>query len=167
MSQDREEEEGYEIVFPLQAASGRETYNLFAEVLRTGTSLRVKVTGRSMIPFLRGGEFLTIRKVSSSRLRVGDLIFFKNREGSPVLHRIVRKNNSAGEDMAFHTKGDALYTCDDPVRGYDILGKVFSIEKSAKGRTKHIDMESFLWSKINYFLALVSLFRLKVYSLIS
>jgi len=36
---------------------------LFEEVLNNGTDLRVGVTGRSMMPFLRGGEVLTIRRM--------------------------------------------------------------------------------------------------------
>ena len=38
---------------------------LFEDILQNGTDLRVRVTGRSMMPFLKGGEVLTIRQTPS------------------------------------------------------------------------------------------------------
>jgi signal peptidase I len=140
---------------------------LFEDILRNGTSLRVRVTGRSMSPFLRGEEILTIRKVPSSFLHIGDLIFCKTREGFPLLHRIVRKQRE--RDMfLFQTKGDALITMDQPVTEHDILGKVCRIEKIfSGGRTKQIEMESSIWKVINYIHALLNLGRSKIYAVLS
>ena len=52
--------------------------DLCEDILRSGISLRLQVTGRSMAPFLVGGEFLTIKKGPGSSLHIGDLIFFQN-----------------------------------------------------------------------------------------
>ena len=139
-----------------------ESSELFADILANGLSLRVQVTGGSMAPFLKGGEILTIRKDPSSLLRVGDLIFFRDSDGFPVLHRIVRKARK--KDMAvFQTKGDALLSIDDPVCEPDILGKVWAIERmDADGKAVHIDMESFMQKGINYFFAVKGLCKSRV-----
>jgi signal peptidase I len=135
---------------------------LFEDILNRGLILCVRVTGRSMASFLAGGEILTIRKVPASSLQIGDLIFYKNREGFPLLHRIVRKQRE--KDMfIFQTKGDALITMDQPVTEQNILGKVYRIEKSlAAGKTKYINMESPFRRSINYLSAVISLGKSKI-----
>ncbi len=137
---------------------------LFEDILNRGLSLRVKVTGRSMASFLRGGELLTIRKATGSSLHIGDLIFFKTVDGSLQLHRIVKKQLK-DNTIFFQTKGDALRNMDNPVCEYDVLGKVCKIEKIVSGgKTKQIDLESGMWKSINYVLALISLGKSKTYS---
>ncbi len=140
-----------------------ETASLFEDILNKELHLRVKATGKSMAPFLHGGEILTIRKVPGSSLHIGDLIFFKNRDGFPLLHRIVKKglNNNL---LIFQTKGDALFSIDSPVSEKEILGKVCRVEKIvSKKRTKHIDMESGFRIIINYLFAVMSLGKSKIY----
>jgi signal peptidase I len=148
----------------LTKIAATETFRVYEEILNNGLNLRVKVTGSSMTPFLRGGEILTIKKVSGSFLHIGDLIFFKNRDGSPLLHRIVKKQ-SRNNMYFFHTKGDALIAFDEPVYECNVLGKVCRIENSfSYGIKKHIDLESHFWRIINYFLALISVCKSKMYS---
>lgn len=147
---------------PLHLSSD-EVIHLFEDILNSGLSLRTQVTGISMTPFLRGGEILTIKKIGSSSLRTGDLIFFKDLRGLPILHRIVRKKHK-GDISIFQTKGDALISIDGPVTGDSILGKVCIIEnKLASGKIKHIDMGSPYQRIINYLLAKKSLMKSKAY----
>jgi len=139
---------------------------IFGDILDRGLLLRVKVTGRSMASFLRGGEILTLRKVTGSSLRVGDLIFFRTPEGSLLLHRIIKKRLK-DDSFVFQTKGDALLGMDQPVPEQDILGKVCTVEKHLSGgETKHLDMESLRWRTINYVLALIHLFKAKTFSVL-
>jgi hypothetical protein len=122
----------------------------FTDILNRGLSLRLRATGRSMAPFLRGGEIVTIKKVHCASLRIGDLIFFKNRENSLLLHRIV-SIQLTGNGLVFQTKGDAVAGIDAPVHENKILGKVCTIEKIVACDTmKPIDMESFRQRSINY-----------------
>jgi signal peptidase I len=147
-------------------SSEQGTLKLFEDILNSGLSLRVKVTGRSMSPFLRGGEILTIRKVSHSSLQTGDLIFFKNHLGFHLLHRIVKKKRDNNGMFAFQTKGDALRVCDESVRYDKILGKVCKIEKiNSVACTKNINMESTPWRTINYLIAMAYLFESRLYSI--
>jgi signal peptidase I len=135
---------------------------LIEDILNRKISLRVKVTGKSMASFLNGGEILTIRKVPSSSLHIGDLIFFKARNGIPVLHRILKKERKDNKHI-FQTKGDALLSMDEPAYESDILGKVCKIESNFDGKRKCIDMESSLWRNINYLLAVINIGKSKTY----
>lgn len=137
-----------------------EPLTLFENILENGLSLRVRVTGQSMTPFLRGGEILTIKKEPHNALRKGDLIFFKNSQGTPLLHRIIQKKRSPGEKIIFRTKGDGLIAFDEPVEYHRVLGKVSRIEKtnSVPG-SKYINMESRRWRTINSIIARISLFK--------
>lgn len=131
---------------------------LFEEILDGGLSLRVRVTGRSMAPFLRGGEILTLKKEPHEALRKGDLIFFKNSQGAPLLHRIVQKRKSSDKKITFRTKGDAVIAFDEPVQYQKILGKVCRIEKTnSRTESKFINMESRKWRMINAVIAWMSL----------
>jgi signal peptidase I len=143
-----------------------ETSALFEDILHDGLHLRCKATGRSMSSFLRGGETLTIKKVPSQSLKRGDLIFFRDRRGSLILHRIIKKR--VNDNMiTFRTKGDAMIAFDEPVHENEVLGKVCEVEKMiSKGKSKHIDMESNTWRRVNYLIALVNLFRTNTYLLV-
>jgi signal peptidase I len=142
--------------------SSDEATSIFQDILNREISLRVKVTGKSMASFLNGGEILTIRKVPSSSLHIGDLIFYKTRQGIPVLHRILEKER-CDKSHIFKTKGDALLSLDEPVYESDILGKVCRIESDSDGRRKYINMESRLWRNINYLLAVINIGKSKTY----
>ncbi len=137
-----------------------EALTLFEDILENGLSLRVKVTGLSMTPFLRGGEILTIKKEPPHVLRKGDLIFFKSSQGVPLLHRIIQKRMTPDEKITFRTKGDGLIAFDEPVEYHRVLGKVSRIEKtnSVPG-SKYINMESPRWRTINSIIARISLFK--------
>ena len=129
---------------------------LFEEILKAGTRLRVRVTGRSMTPFLSGGETVTLKQVPLTLLRRGDLIFFKNSHAVPLLHRIVHKRSASDGTITFLTKGDALLSLDEPVRDRNVLGKVCKIEKKhSKGVLKTINMESNRWRLINSIIAII------------
>lgn len=136
-----------------------DTLRLFEDVLKTGSSLRIRVTGRSMVPFLKGGEILTIRRVSYNSLRRGDLILFRSKYDSPVLHRIIRIKPSYDKAYIFHTKGDASRLPDDPVHQNEVMGKVCKVQKNSyDAGPENIDMESTMWKKINFLIALIHQF---------
>jgi len=137
---------------------------LFGEILKSGLSLRVKVTGRSMRPFLRGRETVTIKKVPCSELRIGDVIFFDSSIGSPVLHRIVRKRMSGGGKLTFQTRGDGLLAFDEETHEDNVLGKVLRIERPAQsGKTTHIDMNSLFYRCVNFSVAFLGFFKTQTY----
>ena len=135
---------------------------MWKDILSRNLILRLKVTGKSMTPFLIGGEVLTIKNVRGAPLRLGDLILYKTRDGSLLLHRIVSKGRKRDTPI-FQTKGDALLSADEPVFARDVLGKVIRIEKMRpEGKTIHIDMESLPQRSINYLIAIAGLYKSRV-----
>lgn len=142
----------------LRKVSAYETLDLFEDILNSRASLRVRVTGTSMKPFLRGGEVLTIKKMPYSSLKRGDLIFFKRRLGNPVVHRIIKKSKDHMDIVTLQTKGDALLSLDDPVEENEILGKVCKIEGA-----NSFNMETGIWRDINYLLAIIHLMKSRIY----
>ena len=139
----------------LDRISEPEKWRLFEDILKSGSALRVKVTGRSMTPFLRGGEILTLKKADCSSLKRGDLILFRNTAGYPILHRIVQTIREKSRAIAFQTKGDALIAFDDPVQENEILGKVCRIEKGPRS----INMETRIQGRLNYVIAVAGLLK--------
>lgn len=135
-------------------APALEAAALFDDILNTGANVRVKVTGKSMFPFLEDGDVVTIQKVPDVSLERGDLIFFRNRQGFPVLHRLIKKKRTNNGVIFFQTKGDALICFDEPVAAGKVLGKVVRIEKK-NSTARIIDMESLHWRTVNYLIALI------------
>ena len=111
-----------------------EVSGLFENVLAGGYSVRVQVTGRSMRPFLQGGEVLIIEPVGSRLLRVGDVVLFKDAQDRLVIHRVIR-----ARDTSIQTQGDALNEPDSPVEIGRIMGKVERVENDW---SSHLDLES-------------------------
>ena len=139
--------------------SKAEITGLFRDLLADGLSLRVKVTGRSMAPFLRGGEVVTIRKVPRKDLRVGDLIFVGGETGMPLLHRLVRKKRAGVDKYIFQTRGDAVRTLDRPVGHDEVLGRVCRIERfHPVSGFRNMDMNSPFQRGINCLHAYINLF---------
>lgn len=141
---------------------------LFEDILQDGSSLRVRVTGRSMMPFLKGGELLTLRQAPCPSLQKGDLVLFRNAYDLPVLHRIIKKRKTGYGTFCFLTKGDALLAFDEEVDGKNILGKVLKIERPAlSGKSRNIDMNSKYHKNINFLIALLGLFKTQAYFFLS
>ncbi len=137
-------------------AVNSEAAPLFQQILDHGCTLRVRVTGRSMTPFIRGGDIVTLQKTPQSDLQKGNLILFRNNRCNLVLHRIIKIEPRKGQETAIQTKGDAA-NFDEPVPIHRVMGKVCKIEKAVPfwGVT-HIDMESVFWKGVSYLIAIVT-----------
>ncbi|MBI5101212.1 MAG: signal peptidase I [Nitrospirae bacterium] len=148
----------------LASFENTEVTAFFGEILKSGLSLRVRVTGRSMAPFLKGGEVVTIKQAAASDLRRGDLILFDSPHGVQVLHRLVRKKRGAGGSHIYQTRGDALRTLDGPITSNEILGRVCSIEHNhPTSGGRRTEMGSALQRTINYLLAVINLAESFIY----
>ncbi|MEW5736898.1 MAG: signal peptidase I [Thermodesulfobacteriota bacterium] len=124
----------------------RDTAELFEELLGAGTSVRVRVTGRSMSPFLQGDEFVTVRREPVKKMRRGDLVLFRDARGFLVLHRLMGKKRS-GNRSFFTTKGDAVDLADEPVAEERVLGRVCAVEPADGGGER--DLASLRFRLIN------------------
>ncbi len=87
----------------LERASKRinlsDMYPLIREVLSNGGTFTLTITGTSMYPFIVGGRDNVTLSPVPERLRKNDLPLYRRRDGSFVLHRIIKLER------------DGTYTC--------------------------------------------------------
>src|SRR5262245_40148745 len=111
--------------------------DLAAPFLRSGSTLRLRARGSSMLPFLRDGDLLEIWPVSPVEIQVGDVICYEPSPGALCLHRVVTRDG-----RGFVTRGDAL-THVEVVPAGSVLGRVRAVAR--RGRAWRLDTWSAHW----------------------
>lgn len=99
---------------------------LAAQVLRSGTPLRLVARGLSMLPTLWPGDRLTLEGQALDRVREGDVVLFV-RDGRFFIHRVLRTSDAGGNVCL--TRGDAMPDADAAVRPEELLGRVVSVRR--------------------------------------
>jgi hypothetical protein len=95
---------------------------LLGRLLRRCGEARLRVTGTSMLPAIRPGDELLIRRVDITSVLKDDVILF--RVGQRLfVHRVVVAG-PGGEDRVLVTRGDLHAHDDPPVGAADVLGRV-------------------------------------------
>lgn len=84
---------------PVKKVNMAELYPVMKEVLDSGGSFKLTVTGSSMFPFILGGRDQVTLSPLPQKLRKNDLPLYRRRDGAFVLHRIIR------------CEKDGTYTC--------------------------------------------------------
>ena len=102
---------------------------LVRELLKEGLAVRLRVRGRSMVPYVVDGDLITLRSVVSRAIRLGDLVFSQEPGLPPLLHRVVSRRCEPDDSWVIRTKGDAVRRPDAPVRGEHVVGKVAVIRR--------------------------------------
>jgi signal peptidase I len=102
---------------------------LAAEVLRSSGSLRLCVTGWSMLPTVWPGDTLVIERMSIDAASDGEIVLF-GRDRRLFAHRVVAKREP--QNAAILTRGDAMPASDAPVPESDVLGRVSLIVRNGK-----------------------------------
>jgi signal peptidase I len=103
---------------------------LAAQVLRSFGTLRLEVTGLSMLPSVWPGDILFIHRSEIEQIASGDIVLFA-RKGKLVAHRMLSKT-TVGGNVAVVTRGDGLRSPDDLVSPAELLGSVRSILRGGK-----------------------------------
>jgi signal peptidase I len=101
---------------------------LAAESLRLSGTLRIKVTGWSMLPTIWPGDTVVVSTVQPSDIVAGDVALFQ-RDGSFFVHRVLEKNDCRNEVLS---RGDAMPEADAPFVSRQLLGKVHFILRAGK-----------------------------------
>jgi len=116
------------------------------ELSRKGT-IRIKVNGNSMWPFLRNGDIVIVRNVDFEKVNVGDIVFTDI--GSNMLcHRVFSKQGNF-----IVTKADTFIGFDPMVSKEALIGKVIAKEKN--GRIYNLD--KLLSYRIRFFISRISI----------
>ena len=125
-----------------------------AEKMRSQGSAGLRVSCGSMIPWVRPGDFIFIRRFDFAKISPGDVIIFQ-RNGLVVVHRAIRRTKAVPSEKTASlliTKGDASNETDAPVSAEEYLGRATRIHR---GR-HHIDLESLTQKLLGRFLARIS-----------
>jgi signal peptidase I len=96
--------------------------------LRLSGSLRLRVTGGSMLPTIRPGSRVLIRRAAPNEIQCGDIVLLRADTGLR-LHRLVSVLN-APDGALLITRGDNDMEDDPPVGAAQLLGLFGGIEQS-------------------------------------
>jgi signal peptidase len=101
---------------------------LHVETLKEGQSVKTRVGGISMYPFLKKGDIIIIHPIPLAEIKRGDIVVFQS-SGKIVAHRlIIKKKDQSG----YLTRGDTCPSIDPPVTRDNYLGKVMEVTRNGK-----------------------------------
>src|SRR5271166_3481563 len=103
---------------------------LAVEFLRRSQNLRLRATGRSMVPTIWPGDTLVIEPLRGNGVMPGEIVLF-SRNGRFVAHRVIAESSASGKQQ-IRTQGDAVSVPDAPVACTDLIGKVLCVVRDGK-----------------------------------
>ena len=104
----------------------KEDFSYLAEtILKQGNCIRFRAEGRSMSPSIRNGDIIEVGP-DIDDITPGDIILYRSKENTPVVHRVIKINESIG----ILTKGDSSLSFDNPITHEHVLGRVIEVKKS-------------------------------------
>jgi signal peptidase I len=127
-----------------------EFMELSEEVLNREHYLRFRMRGVSMFPSLKDDDIITIKRVDTSDIRPGDIIFFAPPFYKGITHRVIKRTIVDGKS-AFITKGDLCPFFDGYVYPEHILGRLVAVERNGeciKLDKKASALQAFLYANI-------------------
>jgi hypothetical protein len=101
---------------------------LAAEILASGSKVRLRAFGSSMLPSLWPGDILTIESARCQTPVPGDIVLVLLNQ-RPFIHRVKEKRDCDGR-LQWITRGDAVPQDDPPAANAELLGRVTSIERN-------------------------------------
>jgi hypothetical protein len=103
---------------------------LVDDVLRSFGTVRLKVTGCSMLPSVWPGDTLIVRRRDAQEVAVGDILLYRRKE-SLIAHRVVSEPDSLGRSRV-GVRGDAFPGQYELLFRSEILGTVSRIVRGEK-----------------------------------
>jgi hypothetical protein len=114
----------------LNQATAALSCGLAAEVIRRFGTVRLRVTGSSMLPLVGPGDVLVVHRRTALDFAPGEIAVFW-RHQRLFAHRVVARISDHGECLLL-TRGDALPENDPPVSSGELLGRVAAIERGSR-----------------------------------
>jgi signal peptidase I len=103
---------------------------LVDEVLRSFGTVRLQVTGCSMLPSVWPGDTLIIQRRDVREVAVGDILLYR-RKARLIAHRVISEPDSLGKSTV-GVRGDAFPGPDELLFRSEILGTVSRIVRGKK-----------------------------------
>ncbi len=126
-----------------EAVSLAELYPTMQSVIASGGEFLFYPNGKSMLPTIRprrDGVLLA----RAENLHLGDLLLFVRRDGSFVLHRLVK----IGKDGSLVMRGDAQYIDEGGISPEAVVGRVSAIVRGKKEiRTSSLTFRGKGWAR--------------------
>lgn len=120
-----------------------ELYPLIAEGIRAGGTYRFYPKGKSMLPLIQeGADSVVLSSVNS--LKVGDIVLYRRKDGTFVIHRIVKDSKSLS------MCGDNQFVVEKGILREQVLAKVTAIYK----KDTLLSLDSFNYRFYVFFLPL-------------
>jgi signal peptidase I len=112
-------------------------FPLAKEVLDSGRSISITVTGNSMYPFLRDStDSVELSHAKYPDIRFGDVVMYIRDNGKFVVHRVLKTTPTH-----FHIIGDAQQWVEGPLRPDQLVAKVTAVWRG----DKRIECTNFWW----------------------
>jgi signal peptidase len=104
------------------------------ELIEDGQSVKMTVTGNSMLPFLmEGRDSVELSKCSFEDIKIDDMVLIQREDGAYVMHRVLRKENDH-----FYMVGDAQCWIEGPLKPEQLKAKITAIyHKNSRIDVKH------------------------------
>lgn len=151
--------------FPLPPSSlspephGRDVaHRLLAQLLAEGLAVQVRVSGHSMVPFLRPGDVVTLTPRPQRSLYVGDVVVVRFAARDVRVHRVVLRTSEG-----LVTRGDASRRADPPAKHSQVLARVSQVLRQERSRRLGLGPERVLvaWlSRLGLLTPVGALYRL-------
>ncbi len=97
------------------------------ETLASGGTVKLPITGTSMLPLLVQGRDFVLLKKPEGKLQKLDLPFYRRKDGAFVLHRVVKV-----EENTYTMCGDNQWILEPGIEDGQILGIVTHIVRNGK-----------------------------------
>lgn len=98
--------------------------DIIRETLDSGKSFKISPNGGSMLPLIRQGIDNVYIKKPTEPLKKYDIIFFKRKNGSFILHRIIKVKKNG-----YVLCGDNQWLAEHGIKMNDVIGIVTEIER--------------------------------------
>jgi signal peptidase I len=90
----------------------------------------LKVSGNSMLPWIRPGDVLFVQCAEKGCASPGQVVLFA-RGKRLIAHRVIGRRRVAGQ-ILLETKGDATWDADAPISETELLGRVTQIARDGR-----------------------------------
>ena len=110
--------------------------SLIRSLLDAGQGVRFEARGRSMSPFIRDGDLLTIVPQAWSKVRRGSVVLYKGTGTQLLCHRVLSIQHE-GDTARYLARGDALTGKLESIPADSLLG--LAIRRERNGRTRALN----------------------------